>query len=157
MNDREREAIHGIIHRLETRWHDLAPNDEWHAYDRLPFWHFLRGLREAEWLTGGRRFVDLGCGIGTNLAIAHHLGWDCTGVEFRPEYAEGARSLLPEARIETTDIRNLDSLPFDLVFMYRPAKADELEDMLEEHVASLLQPGTVCFWPLRHNPEVWVV
>lgn len=154
----EREALHGAIHRLEQRWQNAALDDpDWHIYDRLPFWEFVEGLRRADELASGRRFVDLGCGIGTNMAIAYHLGWQVYGVDKRAEYVEAARELLPEARIEQIDLTLIAELDADVVYMYRPARSDELEDELEEHVLSIVSTGTVCFWPLRRDPEVWVV
>lgn len=135
----------------------IPPNDVWHAYDPLPFWEFLAGIRIASELTEGRRFLDLGCGIGTKLAIMHGLGWDVTGVEHHAPYVEAARELIPEASVHLGDICDLVPIEADLVYMYRPAVSDDLEAEVERVVLDWGKPGTVMFWPFRHTPEVWVI
>lgn len=57
----------------------------------------------------------------------------------------------------TADIFDVDRFDADLVYMYRPARSDYLEERLEAHVLEHAEPGTVMFWPLRHDPEVWVI
>jgi hypothetical protein len=154
----EREAVWALIHRLEQRWNRPIPaSPRWHAYDPLPFWEFLAGVAAASALTAGRRFLDLGCGIGSKLAIMHALGWRTRGVDHYRPYDDAARDLIPEAVVAHLDIFKLDDLDADLVYMYRPAKPDTLQALLEAHVLRVAQPGTVMFWPLRHDPEVWVV
>lgn len=157
MEDREREALLGLLTRLERRWVLPIPDATvWHAYDPLPFWLFLDGVRVAERMTDGRRFLDLGCGIGSKLALMHALGWQAAGVDRHRPYVDAARDLVPEATVEHTDIRDLHDIDADVVYMYRPARSDELEDELERHVLRTARPGTVMFFPFRHNPEVWV-
>lgn len=156
-SDAEQEAIHGAIHRLEQRWTTVSTDPLWHVYDRLPFWEFIAGMRQAAQLTDGRRFVDLGCGIGTNVAIAYHLGWQVSGVEKRPEYVAAASDLVPEGHFVESELLELEEVEADVIYMYRPARSDELEDALESHIADLLEPGTVCFWPYRHDPDVWLI
>ena len=147
------------MHRLEQRWNVLPiPDaDVWHAYDPLPPALFLPGLRQAAELTQGRRFLDVGCGIGRNMALAWSLGWQVAGIERHGPYAEAARELLPEADVYCEDAFDVDSFDADLVYMYRPARADAAEEWLEAHVLACLRPGTVCFFPTRRDPEVWVV
>lgn len=153
----EREAIHGLLHRLERRWSLPIPDASvWHAYDPLPFCHFLDRVREAERLTTGRRFLDIGCGIGSKLALMSALGWETHGIDRHLPYVEAARELVPEAKVEHADAFDVGAFDADLVYMYRPAVSDELEDRLEQHVLERVVPGAVMFWPLRHDPEVWV-
>ncbi len=156
LTDVELEALLGLFQRLERRWVLPTPDATvWHAYDPLPFWQFLDGTRVAEQMTEGRRFLDLGCGIGSKLALMHALGWSVEGVDHHEPYVEAARELVPEATVEHGDIRDLSSIDTDLVYMYRPARSDELEVELEQHVLSIVPAGTVCFFPFRHRPEVW--
>ena len=159
MDESEREALHSAMHRLEQRWlpRRVPRNDVWHAWDPLPFWEFLAGVREAAGLTAGRRFLDIGCGIGTKLAVMHALGWTVAGVEKRKRYVNAAAELVPEAVIVHADVLDVDRFDADLVYMYRPAVADELESRVEAHVLGRVTPGSVLFWPYRHDPQVWVV
>lgn len=153
----ELEALHQTLHRLERRWVLPIPNaDIWFAYDPLPLALFLPGIRVAAALTSGPRFLDIGCGIGTKLALMHVLGWQTAGIDRCEHYAAAARELVPEAEVRTVNAFDIDCFDADLVYMYRPAVSDELESKLEEHVLERVAPGTVCFFPLRHVPEVWV-
>jgi SAM-dependent methyltransferase len=154
----ELEALHGTFHRLEQRWNTLPiPQvDGWHAYEPLPFWDFLAGLAAAAEMTAGRRLLDLGCGIGRNLALALHLGWRVAGIDHNPQYIEAARELLPEADLRVADILDEEEFDADLVYMYRPARGEELEAEVETFVLDHVTSGTVLFWPGRHQPEVWV-
>ena len=150
--------MHSVMHRLEQRWNVLPipDTDVWHAYDPLPPALFLPGLARAAELTEGRRFLDVGCGVGRNMALAYALGWQVAGIERHAPYVSAARELLPEATVYCDDARDVDSFDADLVYLYRPARADDLERRLEEHVLAHLGPGTACFFPL-HDPEVWVI
>ncbi len=151
MQPREWEALYSLLHLLETRW---QPNEQpdasvYHAYDPLPLEHFLKGVRIASENTEGRRFLDLGCGIGSKLAFMHYLGWKVAGVERYAGYVAQAEALIPEAEVKCCDILDIDVIAADLVYMYRPAKSDEDEEALEEHVAALMPPSSVLFLPVR--------
>lgn len=150
----EFQAIHETFHRLEQRWNllPIPEVDGFHAYDPLPPAEFLPLVREAARLARGRRFLDLGCGIGRNLSIAYSLGWQVSGVDRHRPYVEAARELLPEAEIVEADIFDLDRFDADVVYMYRPAVGDDLEDDLEAHVIGRLAPGTVLLLPVRPWP-----
>jgi SAM-dependent methyltransferase len=159
VTDVELEAIHQTFHRLEQRWNVLPipDNSVWHAYDPLPTTLFLSGLARAAELTEGRRFLDVGCGIGRNLALAHCLGWQVAGIERHEPYLDAAAELLPEATLVHADALSVEVFDADCVYLYRPARGDELAEILERHVLARLPVGTVCFFPLRRAPEVWVV
>lgn len=151
LGEREREAIHSVFHRLETRWHEGFDSGAYHAWDPLPFWDFLAGVRAAEPHVQGKRFLDVGCGIGTKVAIMHELGWETSGIERNGPYVKAARELMHERplSISHADAFDVDTFDADLVYMYRPMKSDEDEARLEAHVAAGLGPGTVLFLPVR--------
>lgn len=124
-------------------------------WDPLPFWEFLEGLRDAVQLSRGSSFLDVGCGIGTKLALAHHLGFAVAGIERHAPYAAAARDLVPEATVICADAFDVDELPpSDLVYMYRPMINDCDEERLEEHIRALLAPGTVLWLPHRGGIKV---
>ena len=147
----EWEALYVLLHRLEHRWLPPAIPDAsiYHAYDPLPLEIFLRGIRAASEHAEGRRFLDLGCGIGAKLAFMRALGWEVAGVERQADYVEIARELVPEAEITHGQIEDIDSFDADLVYMYRPAISEELELELEVHVIEHLDRGTLLFIPER--------
>ena len=157
---KEREAIHSVFHRLERRWETTPKSDGiHHDYDPLPFWEFFHGLSSAEALARGRRLLDIGCGIGRNAALAHHLGWQVSGIDRNAEYIAVAKEFLPEGNFAVVDAFCVEYFDCDLLYMYRPMKSDEDEQILEEHVLSRLRSGTVVFLPMRsrNGNEVWVM
>ncbi len=168
----EREAVHTVMHRLETRWLPDQPPDTtvYHAWHPLPYWLFLDGIRPAIEATEGKRFLDVGCGLGTKLAIMHQLGYEVHGIERHEPYVTAAKELLNEqaANITHADAFDIPNFDADIVYMYRPGKTDEIEETLERHVADHVAAGTVLYFPERANspacagfeqitPDVWKV
>jgi SAM-dependent methyltransferase len=150
LTDGESEAIHSTLFRLETRWHSPSVEQSpYHAWDSLPFWLFLDAIRVAAAHAPGRRFLDIGCGIGTKLALMFHLGYEVAGIDRRQDYIGAAHELVPEATLTCVDAFDVERFDADIVYMYRPAKSDELEDALEAHVCSRLRHDTVLVLPTR--------
>jgi 2-polyprenyl-3-methyl-5-hydroxy-6-metoxy-1,4-benzoquinol methylase len=58
-------------------------------HKRLPMSFMLNGLRDMK--TKGV-IMDVGCGSGEMLNIAHHLGWKAYGIESDPEAVKNARN-----------------------------------------------------------------
>lgn len=149
------EAVHQTLHRLERRWLPPFPPDAdvFYAYDPLPVAEFFPTVEVASALTSGRRFLDVGCGIGTKLALMHVLEWEVAGIDRHLPYLEIARDLVPEATLTHADLRDVESFDADLVFMYRPGVSDETAVALELHVAQRVSAGTLLFLPTRTLPE----
>lgn len=148
------EAVHQTLFRLEQRWLPPTPDaDVFFAYDPLPVAMFFPTIEVAAKETAGRRFLDVGCGIGTKLALMHVLGWQVAGIERHEPYAATARELVPEAAVTTTDLRDVELFDADLVYMYRPGVSDEMASTLECHVAERVRPGTLLFLPTRPLPS----
>lgn len=53
----------------------------------------------------GRKFLDLGCGEGRNLVVAHEVGFDICGVEITDEIVELIKRNLSSFRIDNSNIR----------------------------------------------------
>lgn len=146
----ELEAIHQTLHRLEQRWvFPLPDSNLFYAYSALPVAEFLPTVQEVSALTEGRRFMDIGCGIGTKLALMHVMGWRVAGLDRHGPYIESARELVPEADVIHADLREIDRFDADLVYMYRPGVSDELEEELERHVVERMTVGSLFFLPDR--------
>ncbi len=149
-------AVDQVLQRLETIIAPRFVSDT--AYDlvSLPMPDFCRGMEEIG-IAGPRRFLEVGCGIGSKLAAAFFLGWgDLTGVELRPEYADLARKVCPEAEIICADAFDFDGYgDFDVIYQYRPFIEDMDQDRLETHILARAKPGTVMFWPQRGG--IWTV
>jgi ubiquinone/menaquinone biosynthesis C-methylase UbiE len=71
----------------------------------------------------GRRILDAGCGSGAVLHDLVRFGAqprDCHGIDLLPERIASARALLPDARLDVGDARNLpyEDAHFDLVLAF---------------------------------------
>lgn len=148
------EAVHQTLFRLEQRWLPPYPPeaDVFFAYDPLPVADFFPTIEVASSATSGRRFLDVGCGIGTKLALMHVLGWQVAGIDRHLPYLEVAHDLVPEATLTHADLRDVEMFDADLVYMYRPGVTEDTAAALERHVAQRVVPGTLLFLPTRRLP-----
>lgn len=95
-------------------------------------------------------FVDLGCGKGRPLIVAHELGFaDIIGVEFSRELSESAKSNLSgRARIILGDAADFTfpDVPL-LLYMYHP-----FHEVVMQAVVDNLRKHTSDLWILYLNP-----
>lgn len=63
----------------------------------------------------GKKFLDMGCGEGRNLALAKSVGFDICGVEITDEIVGAINSNLSKMGIDEYDIRTgtNDNIPFE--------------------------------------------
>lgn len=154
ISPQELQAIYETFSRLEARWVDGVPdNSVWHAWSPLPPHEFLPPVREASRLTEGRRFLDLGCGIGTKLAYMHALGWSVAGVEHHRPYFKCAEEMVPEADLTCGRIQDQESFDADLIYMYRPAVSLPDEEAIERYVFDRASKGALVFLPARPDSK----
>lgn len=145
------EALYQLLSRLEAKWLPPAPpNDVFHAYDPLPLSIFLDGLPVIEEHASGRRFLDVGCGLGTKLAFMHYMGWKVFGIDRWPAYIEVAKEFVPEATLTCIDAGSVDKFDADVVYSYRPVVRDVEEWALENHIAGGMKPGALLWLPCRN-------
>jgi len=165
-------AIYETFSRLETRWLvntrlDLDP--DFYDYNAWPMADFMASVEMVGQFVPQGRFLDVGCGIGTKLALMYSLGWEVSGLDWNQEYVFRARELLPERAdaIVVADLRDVESFDADVVYMYRPAKSDEQEEAVERHLIGHCAQGTLLILPEtpvtsqldleRVGPNVWRV
>ena len=150
VGESEFEALYQATKRLENAWMPPVPDaTEFFAYDPLPWALFLPLIEQAASLVPGRRFLDVGCGIGTKLLFMHYLGWKVAGIERHPPYAHAARSLVPEAHVQTVDVFDLGEFDADVVYSYRLGVTEALQAEVEAHITARMRPGTVLLLPGR--------
>lgn len=146
----DNELLQQLIRALEEAHLPVHEIDDGVRFGYIPLnpIEFLATLRQAEALTEGRRFLDVGCGIGSKLYLARQLGWQVFGVELNPAYAQIARRLAPGAMIAECDAGGYqDYSAFDLVYAYRPAKDDTLCIGLEQTLIRAIRPGALLWLP----------
>lgn len=97
----------------------------------------------AAWnVTPGRRFLEVGCGIGTKMQLAQNLGFNTFGIEIVPELAA-------EARREGLNVIGVDArswpgyAEFDTVYVNHPLLDSSAEQEFERELHQAMRPGSV--------------
>ena len=117
--------------------------------------HLAYRLLLARCHDGPMRFLDVGCGGGIKVALASGLFEIADGIEFDPGYAETARRTLPLMRAQGSRIFECDALGFDkyaqydVIYLYRPMRDDDLLRQLEGHILAQVRPGTIILAPYQ--------
>jgi len=103
---------------------------------------FGRLLLAAWNVTSGRRFLEVGCGIGTKMQLAESLGFSAYGIEILPE-------LVAEARNEGLDVVEADArswrgyAEFDTVYVNHPLLDSGAEEAFERELHQAMKPRSV--------------
>ena len=94
-------------------------------------------------ISSGQRlkFVDVGCGIGSKLILAHNSWLSLVGIEIEPSYVEVARKLVPFADIRCQDAMSVDYGEFDVVYFYCPFRDLKKQAALEAHIVNTAKSG----------------
>ncbi len=109
-------------------------------YQPIPVRYLARILKQSrQCQTPLKHFVDVGCGKGkTCLYMGLKGGFDrVTGLEFAPKLATAARANIRRARLNKTEILEMDARAYalpampTLVFLFNPFDAAALEHFLD--------------------------
>jgi 2-polyprenyl-3-methyl-5-hydroxy-6-metoxy-1,4-benzoquinol methylase len=99
-----------------------------------------------KWLTGGRRFLDVGCNIGCAVEAARWNGFSTTGLELNPEAVKIARRHFPDNQFLSSTIDDLaDTRAFDLVYCTEVVEHVPNVASFIESLARTLAPGGILF------------
>jgi SAM-dependent methyltransferase len=100
--------------------------------------------------TPPKTFIDLGCGLGAVLLVAHSLGLEATGVELNQDYIEQAREIFNKIIITDSDKIKLEQgnilewIPdqqYDIMYWWTPIFNSDLRDQFHRHILSHCKPG----------------
>ncbi len=152
-DDRVLGALATAIDRLEAAWlpAELSAHPEFHDYQSTPVDTFMQGLAVCREHAPGGRWLEVGCGIGTKLILAHEMGFRVHGLDNRAQYIAAAKFLCPEATLEVADARYYDRYgAFDVVFCYRPLIKEEATVALERWIVSRMAAGALLYLPYRN-------
>ena len=103
---------------------------------------FARLLFAAWNVTPGRRFLEVGCGIGTKMALAESVGFNAHGIEILPD-------LVAEALREGLNVVEADArfwrgyADFDTVYVNHPLLDQTAEQEFERELHRVMKPGSV--------------
>jgi SAM-dependent methyltransferase len=102
----------------------------------------VQGLKQMlpDFAHGRARLLDVGCGMGYLMDVAHDEGFQVTGVEFNPFAAERLKSKYAFP-VHVGDVLDFHGEPFDVVTLM-----DVVEHFLDpfqsmEHIGGLVRPG----------------
>jgi SAM-dependent methyltransferase len=141
-------AVFETLARLERRWVPPArPDPDFYGWEPWPTRDFFDAVNLAAGFTDGRRFLDVGCGIGTKLALMSAVGWTVAGIDWHRPYLDAARELVPEADLTLADVRDMEVFDADVVFMYRLAVDDAVNAEVEAHLIDGCPPGQILIVP----------
>jgi SAM-dependent methyltransferase len=121
-----------------------------------PVFEAVMQLAEA---ASGKRLLDIGCGAGGALKVAHRHGADVAGVDASANLVAIAHKRLPEAAIEIGDMEALpfDDASFDIVTGINSFQfAGDLTNALAEAKRVLRPNGTLIMlvWGRRDECEL---
>ena len=151
------------VEEMEPEWltHGNRHDDKYLPW--MPFQpsNFIAMLAECITYTEGFTFLDVGCGIGTKVALASEVfGLDADGVEVDADMAAEAR------KWKTGDILVQDALEvpglyqdYDIIWLYRPFRDIPSERALEEMIHKNMKSGAILAggaWEL-HPPGNWPI
>jgi len=109
------------------------------------------------------KFIDVGCGVGQKVFVAHLLGFDSYGLELRKELVEEAKNVTANLHMFKTDrcATNFfmlgDALKFknysdyDVIYFYCPLFKHELQVKLEKRVQTQAKKGAIVIGFLPHD------
>jgi SAM-dependent methyltransferase len=145
-------AAQGLLDKLEARLLPDPPDDEtWYGWEPCPLYDFVEGIAVCRHALGPgeHSFLDVGCGIGDKLALARALGWNATGIERHPPYAQTAVELFG-VPVETCWAGDYERyVDHDVIYCYRLSRDDAPQVALNDLIASRMRPGALhwCIGP----------
>lgn len=118
-----------------------------HPYIAAPPSLFIATLKEIATLTRGRRFLDVGSGLGSKLVLAKLLGFQPSGIEVVPEYVAFSRKLIECPVVEADAFTFADWHRFDVIYCYRPFVELPREQLLERRIVEGMRMGQIVWFP----------
>lgn len=113
--------------------------------------------------TANASFIDVGCGIGTKVALARLKFPRAYGIEITPEYAEVARRLL--SRFNTLSDKDEYIIcgnalehsykPYDVIYFYCPFMQPDLQIKLEQHLVKTAKKGAIFLANNAQFGQLW--
>jgi len=124
-----------------------------HFFWQEEFDLLLKLIKESGIKVSGCKFLDLGCGVGRDAALALKAGMKYTGVDLSKGMLKVARESFPQAEFHRMDVSNLDfrANTFDVVWasaILLHLDSKDLEKTLGE-IKRVLKPEGLVFITLE--------
>ena len=120
------------------------------AFPYIPFPNrdFIRALTLVKkHFPNALSFCDVGCGIGTKVALARAYGFKASGVELRKKYIKEAEKLYLEYR-DSIKLFHQNAMDhnysqYDVIYYYRPIPCDKLMRKLVSLIFDQMEAGSI--------------
>lgn len=95
------------------------------------------------WLAKGKRFLDVGCNVGTAVEAARRRGYDAMGIDVDADAVRIAKETFPDCRFEARLVQDLAATGAKFDFIFNQEVIEHVPDPIEVMVAlrTLLAPG----------------
>ncbi len=162
---KQRDHLIALVNQLEVALYEPLYDQEYFDqghWDYVAYGipEFMAHLHEIHLLTDradNLKFIDVGCGIGTKVALAS-LYFDSYGVELNEDYAKVAKKITKpkkfwqygryeankdrEKRIFVHDALKFNYADYDVIYYFRPMHDDKMQTALETRIWKQAKPGT---------------
>lgn len=145
-------GIERLIMRFEQEFLTIfkmepTHDKEWFGWHPFPMTDFFKGMTFIRDRLGeGRlKFCDVGSGIGTKLFLADHMGFEPQGIELNEQYVNISRRLFSEYSVQHLNALDADFSPYDVVYSYRIAKDDNMQEQVNKHIVDSMKDGAIYF------------
>ena len=113
----------------------------------------LKLINEKEPIKG-KRFLDVGCGIGNVCGIAVQFGCVAEGIELNPVLNNVSKELFPEIIVHNMNISEFNTYSdYDIIFYFLPYQIDELEEEMIKKIENSVKIGTYIIVEIEENKD----
>jgi len=122
-------------------------------------------LKRYMHLANGKRFIDLGCNIGTTVEAARELGFDAHGIDIDPESVGAAKRIFPGGKYHAGPIESLPPEWGNFDFAFSTEVIEHIPDphAYFEALTPRLAPGALLYlttpdaghWRVPRNFPDW--
>lgn len=153
-------AISEVLERLEAQITPRGPveDEQWYGWIPFPLDQFIEGMRicRQQLGPGWHRFLDIGSGIGTKLALADALGFESFGIERWKPYVDVSDRCFPHCPVIVSEANYPNEYDrFDVVFLYGCATSSAEHERLNRVITGQMKSGALFFAPKPPLP-VWL-
>ena len=107
------------------------------------FKDILNIIKKREININGKKFLDVGSGIGNLCYIATLIGFDAEGIELNPILFDISKQIYPEIKFINLDIYDFNKYyDYDIIYYFAPFKNIKLQEELKEKIENSVKVGT---------------
>jgi len=102
----------------------------------------FRLYHQMESERGKHKFLDIGCGIGNIVLLAHEIGFDAYGLEYNRKIYNVAKGIIGKDRIFLGDMTSFRGYgEYDVLYYYQPMVNFDAMNKFAERLIKAVKPG----------------